>query len=560
MSSKRAVVLMAILLALLLAYFGPLLAPQLHHLYVVTVGPPEAPPPAAKAPLPAENAISNLAVRQSSDGRWLVSFDAAYTGTPAGAWVRIYQVTGPVAEGAQSGAMQLHGQEARPGTQRFSTEVTNPNVHTMYVTTELRVQLETYPGPNVLAKANVRQIIRWPDPVLVEVQRELAAGKPQAVVDRAVALIDTHQSDNLQKARRLLQTLVELDPQVDTAYVELARIAMKTNWSREGLQEAEALINSALQIRPGSINASILLAYVYANQGRLKEAEAMNAAAAKADPPNLWLWTNWGELLLMQDRKDAAILKFREAVARPPTGNTYDRARQQAYGHLLYLLKARPDVDALEALYKQRAQEYAGVGCFHMDYARFLLLYRGDVETAANLARENTSTECGPSRAREVTGLGHYVTWAASKGAERSESLHRARAFLPVSPELFRQLATSDRSADVARQLVAAGEKIGMVDNQQLDALAHALRDGDTGAARRLLRLGARPDAPIGNDQMPAALIPVLSRDWDGIRLMQRSGIDYAKLRFQGTTAVDYARKAEDNRLLRALDPKAGSL
>lgn len=555
MSSKRAVVLMAILLAMLAAYLGPMLYEQ-HFASAPT--PFERPAPLP--PLAGTDAISNLTVTQQPDGRWVASVDAFFTGGPNYVTVRIDQVATIVQAGSRPHPSSVRTFTSRRGSHKLTAEITNPNPQAMSVTSELVAIMEMYPGHKVLGELRLPHTIRWPDPVLLEVQRELAAGKPQAVVDRAVALIDTHQSDNLQKARRLLQTLVELDPQVDTAYVELARIAMKTNWSREGLQEAEALINSALQIRPGSINASILLAYVYANQGRLKEAEAMNAAAAKADPPNLWLWTNWGELLLMQDRKDAAMLKFREAVARPPTGNTYDRARQQAYGHLLYLLKARPDVDALEALYKQRAQEYAGVGCFHMDYARFLLLYRGDVETAANLARENTSTECGPSRAREVTGLGHYVTWAASKGAERSESLHRARAFLPVSPELFRQLATSDRSADVAGQLVAAGEKIGMVDNQQLDALAHALRDGDTGAARRLLRLGARPDAPIGNDQMPAALIPVLSRDWDGIRLMQRSGIDYAKLRFQGTTAVDYARKAEDNRLLRALDPKAGSL
>ena len=77
---------------------------------------------------------------------------------------------------------------------------------------------------------------------------------------------------------------------------------------------------------------------------------------------------------------------------------------------------------------------------------------------------------------------------------------------------------------------------------------------------RRLLQLGAKPDAPEGAQRMPAALIPVLARDADGIRLMQEAGIDYAKLRFQGTTALDYARSQGDEELLKLLDPRGGKL
>ena len=59
---------------------------------------------------------------------------------------------------------------------------------------------------------------------------------------------------------------------------------------------------------------------------------------------------------------------------------------------------------------------------------------------------------------------------------------------------------------------------------------------------------------------MPAALIPVLTRDFDTIRLLQRSGVDYRKLSYQDTTAVEYARKQGDAKLLQLLDPKAGAL
>ncbi|MCB1624915.1 MAG: tetratricopeptide repeat protein, partial [Pseudomonadales bacterium] len=136
----------------------------------------------------------------------------------------------------------------------------------------------------------------------------------------------------------------------DAAYVELARVAMRENWGPDGLHHAENLLESALQIRPDNSNAKILLGYVYTHQGQLGKAEQLFVDAAKADPPNLWLWANWGELLVKQDKPDEAIAKYRVAVTRPMTHDTYDRARADAYRNLIQLLERRRDLDGVEAL------------------------------------------------------------------------------------------------------------------------------------------------------------------------------------------------------------------
>jgi hypothetical protein len=59
-------------------------------------------------------------------------------------------------------------------------------------------------------------------------------------------------------------------------------------------------------------------------------------------------------------------------------------------------------------------------------------------------------------------------------------------------------LATSDRTVGVIKQMLVAGESIDQRDNDKLNALALALRHNDLGAARRLIRLGAHPQAPVG--------------------------------------------------------------
>jgi tetratricopeptide (TPR) repeat protein len=555
MSSKRTVALGAVLLVLLGTYI----------VYPYTQDPPRyslsgarPPAPVEKGPLPAANGLSNLRVALAADGRWYADLDYAYTGEPRNAWIRVFQV---VTGGGNAAPIdwQVGGRTVVPGTHHYRTEVFNPNVHTMYVTEKVFAQLDVAPGP-AFAKVGADQRIQWPDPVKVEVEQALTAGKPEVIVEKAVAMIDSGEAHQLQGARTLLQALVEKSPNTDAAYVELARIAMKTQWNSDGLRNAEALIGSALQIRPDSANAMILLGYVYSHQSRHKEAEKQFAEAAKANPPNLYLWANWGDLLVMEGKNDAAIRTYREGIARPPTRNTYDRARWDIYARLMGLLEARQDLDGVEALHRQRAGEYPTTACFGMDYARFMVLQRGDTGAAQAVMQAAPSPDCDESHKRFVSGLAHYVTWSQAPETDRPESLRQARAFQPVSPLLFYTLASSERGLAVIKQLLAAGEKLGMQDNQQLDALTYALRNREGPVARRLLRLGANPVAEIGPEKMPAALIPVITRDLDGIRMMQRAGVDYARLRYQDTTAVDHARQQGDTKLLQLLDPKGGKV
>lgn len=500
-------------------------------------------------PLPGENAITAVDVRRNPSGDWFARIDYFFTGYPGHESITVLQ---KVSRGPGNPVVNGYGVGVRPerGRQSVFVRLSRHPDEQIRRTEEVVVRM----GP---VSKTVAQRIEWPDFATMVREREFAVNPPEKMLDKAIALVDTNDVPQLREARVLLQELLQRHPAMDQAYLELARVAMKTNWGPEGLQQAEALIGSARQIRPDGANAKILLAYVYAHQKRFKESEPLLVEASHTDTKNLWLWANWGDLYRLQDRTADALAKYREAVARPRTGDPNDRARIHAYDWILRLMDPR-DLDGIEAVHKRRIADYGAAGCPGLTYARFLVLQRGDAEAAEAAVQLSGDPDC--DEGRELRGFTRYLRWANAKEPDRAEALRRARAIAPVTARLLYTFAAHDRLLPVAKQLLAAGEKVDMKDNRQFNALGYALGGRDLATARRLLAMGARPATPVGPEEMPVALLPVLSRDLEAIRLLQRHGVDYTQLRFQGTTALDHARQIGDAGLLQVLDPRSGRL
>jgi len=550
---KRTVVLMAVLLALLLGYLAwqGWTSWQAHRFPAAVAG--------QEAPLPGKNTVSNLRVTRDVQGRWIASFDYFYTGAPPRALLNAAATGGSVLMIGGPGGMSGFSQQAQRGQQHFSGELLRPP-HPQQPLRSETIVAQIWAPQGALARLQIEQAIDWPDWQTWTIDHEVASQLPATVLAKAIGLIDQGQRDSLYQARLLLERLVARDPQFESAYIELARVAMKTKPWPDGLRQAQSLLASALQIRPDSVNAQILMGYVQTHQGQYKRAQELFSAAASAGSSNLWLWANWGELLSMQGQFPAAIDKYRQVLSHPPKGDANDRARLDAYERLLGLLQQRRDIDGMQALYKQRYEEQGASSCYGVAYGRFLLQERGDAASAAALARQAVEPRCAETVAKEVLGMARYVEWSQSRAADRNTLLHQARVFLPMGPTVLYQLAAGDRTVDAVRQLQAAGEAVDQLDNRKFNALAYALEGRDHAAARRLLRLGAKPDSEIDDTRMPVALLPVLAGDVEGLRLMQQFGVDYTKLRFEGVTAIEHARRIGDRRVLQALKPKSSSL
>lgn len=545
MISKRPIILMGILLVMVFLYiFKSSWEPYVYGDSSHTIAPP----------LSGKNTISGLAVQQGKNGQWIATFDYFYTGEPQAAYLSLKLPREINTDGKPTTTEPSFGgfiSILKRGKHHVSVEIQRPPMPDTLVTRQVVVQMRLG-TEQVIASQSIAQRIDWPDWQTWALDRELMGKTTDELYKRAVALIDNGSQHELDQAKRILERLIERDAEFDAGYVELARIAMKINWGPEGLRQAESLLESALRIRPDSVNAKILLGYVYSHQKRFKESESLFAEASQTDTKNLWLWANWGELLAMQGKFDQSEVKYREAVTRPQTHDTYDRARLYSYVHLLALLERRKDFDGMEALHKQRTEEFGGK-CFRIEYARFMLQQRGDTSSAINLARQSMNANCDMP-AREVLGLAHYVIWADSSNAHPGSSLDQARVFLPASARLLYLLAMSDHTVKAAKRLLATGESIEQLDNAKLNALAYALERKDLMAVRRLIKLGARVDAPVGFDSMPVALLPVMAIDIETIHLMQNLGVDYSKIRHRGITAMDYAKQIGDKRLISALN------
>lgn len=545
-SSKRTVVLMGVLLAALLLLLVQWWWPHL---------PWADAPKATEPPLAGKNTISGLRVERDTQGRWTAQFDYFYTGRPEHAEVDVAALSEDQTELRHSNRMA-----AQRGQQHVVAELGRPMGNNPLAITTRRVEAEMRSLGATVVRQKIAQSIDWPDVPTTLINHEVATKPAAEVLATAVQLIDTGDDQALGEARQRLERLVAANPQLDAAYVELARVAMKTNRWPDGLRQGQALLTSALQIRPDSVNARILMGYVYVHQGQHKQAEPLFSAAAQAGTPNLWLWTNWGESLAMQGKVAQAMEKYRQALTHPPTGDTYDRAREDAYRRLLRLLRARQDLDGMQALYKQRYEDYGTASCYGAEYGNFLLRERGDTQAAMTLARQAVEPRCKETLAKQVLGMAHYVEWALAQGAERDTLLNQARVLLPMGPALLYQLAAGERTAGAAQKLLAAGESVDQLDNRKYNALAYALGDRDYTAARRLLRLGAKPDCKVDEAQMPVAMLPVLSGDVEALRLFQQAGVDYTKLRFDGASALEYARRIGDPRVIQLLSPNSKSL
>lgn len=545
MQSKRTVFLAGLLVVLSLSF----VAKVVWHSHLERM---PLPPPDSK-PLPGENSISNLDVKQNDQGQWIVNFDYFFTGEPTGLSIMFEMQGGDPANPRILPQNNLYI-PAKRGKHHVTQALNRPFVTEAVSATEVRVRLiQSHPQRRDVVTQTVPVNISWLDMETSRLHDELRTKSTDDFLSAIYALIDTGDNPSLSAARKRLQLFLEKHPQSAQAYLELARVAMKTNWGPEGLRQAETYIDTARKLAADDPNVWILQGYVYTYQGRYKEAEPLFAAASKTDSPNLWLWTNWGELYLLQGKVSQAIDMFRKAVNTPPPGNTYDRARKHAYWQLFRILDQKSQLDLAGSLYEKRYKDYNSDACYGAEFARFMLLKRGNIARAAELASQTAVATCDDPNPKEILGMAHYASWVEASATEKEELLNRARVIFPSGTRLMYMLAGSDHTVKTLKALQSSGESIDQLDNRKMNALAHALSNKDHDTARRLLRLQARTNLAIGASDIPMALIPVIAEDYPGIKLLRQFGVDYNKVKYQDMTAIDHAKRVDNRKLLEAV-------
>ena len=485
--------------------------------------------------LSGENSIDNVKIIKDQLGIVKVTFDYYYTGDP---FVASLYAVAKVPETAMHKVVPFMLKPQR-GKHSIEIEVTSPRsidpsvTVTQFIKVGMNQGMET---PPIVEKV-IPHVIEWESVEELYWIRKFATLSVNQLYEESVAFID---NGNVNEAKRILEQIILKDANFAPAYVEMARVAMKTNWNVEGLSQAEKYIQTALKINPSDVNANVLIGYVYTHQKRFPEAEKAFKIAEKASTKNLWLWANWGQLLVAQDKSQEAIQKYLVAVDGARPYNTYDRARLDAYKNLFNLLNNSSDKNKKDALYKKRGEEFNNA-CFIQEYAYFKLTAMSDYKSAIDLAKLSIDRGCIDERAKSTMGLAHYHAWLNS--SDDFSLLAKAKVFYPDGPGLFYDLAKTDSGINIIKKLIKDGTPIDIADAETRTALSLALFNRDSISAKALISLGADVNHVLGKEQFPIAFIPLMYNDQKSIALMKESGIDYQKIKFNGLTASEFMQQ-----------------
>jgi tetratricopeptide (TPR) repeat protein len=538
LKEKRTIALLAVLLMLVA---GVVLRPHLEALFSKPAG-------TELRVLPGENKITGVQVLLGKDGLHTARVEYFYRGDQGPSiWLGIQTDARKGTQWSGGG-----GKSVAPGQGVVDIEMLRPNDEKVLVTRKVSAAMGPFSNPLVVH--TIDHVIEWPDTATYFANRALAGKTSEQLYEEAVRLIDEGSSRGVVSARQMLEKILLKEPGYAPAQIEMARVAMKTNWGPEGLRQAEQYLDAVLATDAANANAQVLRGYVHVHQKRYKDAEAdfINAAAARTK--NLWLWANWGQMLELQGKDEAAIEKYREAVAGERSYDTYDRARLEAYRHLFALLDKRKRFDEIDTLHQRRVAEFSKMPCLRIEHAMYRLSRQAEPTEVVTMAAAAMEGGCSDSHARATLGAAHYVAWAGQQGEVAAKSLAQAQVFLPEGPWLFYTLAGNDATAKIIPRLVAKGTPINIKDNEKFNALAHALGRGDLDVAKRLMRLGSRPTELVGEDPYPAAFIPLMNQDLAGVNLMQAQGVNYAKLKWRGVTGLEIAKRMPNAEILKSLE------
>lgn len=508
--------------------------------------------------LPGKNEIKNIEITRGDDGNLYAIIDYYFTGNIALPYIRV--LADSPANPLNLSSAENEFTSIKKGHNTIKAEIIRPYEPTEEFTSKKIIVyiLSRHDRADAAkTKKEINYNIAWITQLKYESDRNLANKTNDELYTESVELID-HAKNNitLGNAKLNLERILLKDPSYITAYPELARVAMKTNWGPEGLKQAETYLNMGLTYKPDHANSHVLLGYVYAHQERFDIAHQEFENAAKIGTENLWLWANWGELHKMQGDSEKAIEMYQKAVAGARPFNTYDRARLDAYRNLLTLLSGKEQALQAEKLYAKRADEFSNMPCLRSEYAAFKIYTHQDYDGALSESRKAMTNGCNTDQSRQIMALANYVGWMKAKEDQRAAYFAQAQLLFPTSPNLIYILASHDNTADVLDELKKTTITLDIRDNKNLNALSYALMSNNINTARRLINLGANLTEPVGEENYPAAIIPFIYEHPEGVQLILEQGLNLSAIRFRGESLMDYAEKSQNPAIIKLVKNK----
>lgn len=231
---------------------------------------------------------------------------------------------------AQSATQALQVKLLGGNSQAFdsSARSANPEAYQAYLQAE-------YFKNRGQSKEDFSQALSYAGKAIALDQRYASAWALRASMESAMAeLALTDPPEGFRKARGDAERAIELDPNLDSAYLALAHTQVVYDWDWDA---AEVSVNRVAALEPGSVEALRIRAYLTRILGRLDQAVQMDKEAVELDPLQTDSYVAFGQVLLVTGQYEGARTALNKALELNP---------QAAFVHFslgeLFLFQGKP--------------------------------------------------------------------------------------------------------------------------------------------------------------------------------------------------------------------------
>lgn len=368
------------------------------------------------------------------------------------------------------------------------------------------LQQNAYSGEARFLLASILYQVDQPALAVVELRKALDQGYPEASVAPMLAKA-------LLKQGQVKEVLTEFadktlaDPEADA---ELKASVASALLASGKPVDAEALLNKALQARPGHVQASLLKARMTADKGDVPGALAAVDALLKAQPKSADAWRTQGDLQLYgRNDMDAAVQSYAKALEANPGDPLASKA-------IIFVLMAKGDLDQVEKRLADMRRVLPNDPQTRYFDAQ-LAFMRGDAKKAKDLIEPVLKAMPDSSWVLVLAGA---VEMSLTRWAQAEAHLAKVVRLYPTLPNARILLArTHLRSGDPARAIASVEPLLTPRSQPPLAALSVAaeayLLSGDAQRASALYDQLAKADPKLSAAQVGRARAMLARGDAD---------------------------------------------
>jgi len=432
-----------------------------------------------------------------------------------------------------------------PGKSSLKINILRPILSYKKFTSDKITVIVNSPKEDIIMMRSIAHLREWPALNLLKEDKYLL----DDLFDKAVHLMDLAGRKNLNKAKKIIDDILKIDPNYIDAYHAMARYLMKIQSTkkdgsfRKGVFMAEQVLLSGKELNSENANIRVLLGYVYTWQNRYEEALKEFEKAEKIGTQNTWLYMNWGQMYAFQDKVDLAIKKYEIAANTERQHFSYDRAIHFASNALYPLYLDKMLYKKARKLMEKSADKFPKKKCFKAKQYEVEALYLNQFEDVLESISTKTNLGCKKiyQKIRSISALRIWDQFIDSKPALANQYYIKAITENPDYIDLVSNVAQYQFANSILIKLKAKrGLELKNSDGQT--ALMYSVVRNQIDATKRLLDVGAKIDVTVSADQLTPLMISVINKNIDMVKLLLGNGANRKAKTSQGATVIDIAK------------------